>query len=275
MPPKKKTVSAKKKKVSLDSLTSRPGITPVWSAIISDIHANVVALDAVLADIDSFECEQIYCLGDIIGYGADPSGCLEKVMSRCGYGATVLGNHEVLLRVLGSIDLPDRIANPLALAERTLSSEQQAWLNELPIVAELGALTLCHSSLNNPTQFNYLDTAEEVLAHFSNQTSPICFVGHTHIPMLLQSAPEGCSLLELPVDDPIRLDPANSYTVNVGSVGQPRDSDSRASYCLYDRHTQTLRLRRVSYDIEQAQQRFKDAGIPEDNYLRLGDFING
>jgi diadenosine tetraphosphatase ApaH/serine/threonine PP2A family protein phosphatase len=241
-------------------------------AIISDIHANLDALEAVLADIRDFPIRGILCLGDIVGYGPEPGACVRKVMDLCS--VSVLGNHEAMLLLADKIldeDWEEPIRNPLRIAKEQVSKAELAWLKDLPITVDLDPITLSHASLNDPTDFNYIYETTEAEAHFAAQTTFISFNGHTHVPSIWEENPEtfGVRCLK-PGEKPVRLNPSKRYTVNVGSVGQPRDGDPRASYALYDYEEQILLMRRVSYDLRKAQARFKKAGLPAHNATRLG-----
>jgi diadenosine tetraphosphatase ApaH/serine/threonine PP2A family protein phosphatase len=240
-------------------------------AVISDIHANIDALEAVLNDIREFPVRGILCLGDIVGYGPEPAACVRKVMEQCA--VTVLGNHEAMLLLTDKILADDwgaTVGKPLFLAREQLTSEELGWVKELPLTVDLDPITLSHASLNEPAEFNYLHDQTEADAHFAAQRTFIGFNGHTHVPVLWEENPEDFSSRSLDIGSkPVRLNPEKRYTMNVGSVGQPRDNDPRASYVLYDHETRVLLHRRVPYDLKKAQARFKKAGLPAHNSSRL------
>ena len=240
-------------------------------AIFSDIHANIDALEAVLADIADFRVRGMFCLGDIVGYGPEPAACVMRVMDICS--VSILGNHEAMLLLADKIldeDWDVSIRQPLKIGLEQMSKEELAWVKSLPITADLDPITLSHASLHEATHFHYICETTEAEAHFDAQTTFISFNGHTHVPRVWEQNPEtlGCQCLT-PSDKPVKLDVSNRYTVNVGSVGQPRDGDPRASYALYDYEQQILLMRRVSYDIKKAQARFQKAGLPTHNSERL------
>ena len=244
---------------------------PNFFAFISDIHANIDALEAVLKDIRDFPVRGIFCLGDIVGYGPEPGACVQRVIETCS--VSVLGNHEAMLLLADKIleedwDVP--IRKPLQIAKEQVSKNELGWLRDLPITADLDPIILSHASLNEPSEFNYLHETTEAEAHFAAQTTFIGFNGHTHVPGIWEENPEtfGVRCLK-PGEKPVRLNPSKRYTVNVGSVGQPRDGDPRASYALYDYEQHLLLMRRVSYDVKKAQVRFKKAGLPAHNSTRL------
>jgi diadenosine tetraphosphatase ApaH/serine/threonine PP2A family protein phosphatase len=238
-------------------------------AFISDIHGNIDALAAVYADMARYSVGGIVCLGDIVGYGPEPARCVQRVMDTCD--ACVLGNHEVMFFLTEQMlaeccDMA--IGRPIEIARKQLDTAQRRWLGELPVAGAFGEVEFCHASLNDPTEFNYIDGHEEALAHFAVQKAAISFHGHTHIPAIWQSKSDGCDCFH-PGEKPVKLEPKNRYAVNCGSVGQPRDGDPRACYLLYDPAAWVLLHRRVPYDLKRAVARFKKSGLPEENFLRL------
>jgi diadenosine tetraphosphatase ApaH/serine/threonine PP2A family protein phosphatase len=244
---------------------------PNFFVFISDIHANIDALEAVLKDIRDFPVRGIFCLGDIVGYGPEPGACVQRVIETCS--VSVLGNHEAMLLLADKIleeDWEEPIRKPLQIAKEQVSKTELGWLRDLPITADLDPITLSHASLNEPSEFNYLHETTEAEAHFAAQTTFIGFNGHTHVPGIWEENPEtfGVRCLK-PGEKPVRLNPSKRYTVNVGSVGQSRDGDPRASYAFYDYEQHLLLMRRVSYDVKKAQARFKKAGLPAHNATRL------
>ena len=240
-------------------------------AIFSDIHGNIDALSAVLADTDQYPVRGMLCLGDIVGYGPEPASCVQRVMDTCAI--TVLGNHEAMLFLAEKIldeDWDITISEPIRLARDQLSKKQSEWLRSQSFRADVDPLTLSHASLHQPPEFHYIYTLEEAAAHFGEQPTFISFNGHTHVPAIWEeTTPSNCQAFH-PTDQPVRLDPAKRYSINVGSVGQPRDEDPRASYMLYDFENRILLPRRVPYDLPRARARFKKAGLPQRNASRLG-----
>lgn len=240
-----------------------------YFALISDIHGNIDALEAVLEDMKKFPVRAVLCLGDIIGYGPEPAACLDKVMDLCV--VTVMGNHEAMLVMadrLPSEALGDKVGKPIQLALEQTNQVQQQWMKNLPLTADLDPLTLCHASLNEPTAFHYLDGEEEAEANFIVQTTAISFHGHTHVPVIWKEDGEIFTYRDAS-EQPLRLHLERRYAVNVGSVGQPRDRDPRAGYALYDYEERVLLHRRVAYDVAKAQRRFRKAELPAFNARRL------
>ena len=242
---------------------------PAFFAIISDIHANIDALDAVMADIEQWPCRGILCLGDIVGYGPEPAACVQRVMDTCA--VSVFGNHEAMLFIADQFpmdELGEYVGDPITLAFEQVSDEQMKWLLSLPMAADLDPMTLTHAALNAPGNFHYIHDEDEAKAHFAIQTTFVSFQGHTHVPVIWEEKGGKVSCFD-PVDKPVRLNEANRYAINVGSVGQPRDDDPRACYALYDYQNRLLLHRRVEYDIARAQARFKKANLPAHNARRL------
>jgi diadenosine tetraphosphatase ApaH/serine/threonine PP2A family protein phosphatase len=235
-------------------------------ALISDIHGNIDALKAVMADIDAQTVTSIHCLGDIVGYGAAPSECLTIVRSRCE--TTVMGNHDLMTANPGVRLASERVAAGIRYAQDNLSEQDLEWLRSLPLVVTAHDFTMVHASLANPKEFAYLTTDEEARLHFQFQETGVCFMGHTHVPQLIFPVSDDFLWSDL-TDQPFRLDERIRCAINVGSVGQPRDHDPRASYGLFDTSRRHFQLRRVPYDIEKAQKRIREAGLPEENAVRL------
>jgi diadenosine tetraphosphatase ApaH/serine/threonine PP2A family protein phosphatase len=243
---------------------------PAFFAIISDIHGNIDALEAVLADIGQWPCRGILCLGDIVGYGSEPAACVQRVMDTCAI--SVFGNHEAMLFLADQFpmdELRSTVGDPITLAFEQVNEEQMKWLRDLPISADLDPMMLSHAALHAPGNFHYVDDADSAKAHFAVQTTFVSFQGHTHVPVIWEEQPGGEVLCFNPPDQPVLLDAKKRYAVNVGSVGQPRDGDSRASYALYDYESRLLLHRRVEYDIARAAARFKKAKLPAFNANRL------
>jgi len=219
-------------------------------AIISDIHSNLEALQAVLADIDRHNIDELICLGDVVGYGADPSACLAVVLERCD--EVLLGNHDE-----AAADISKSYTfNPIARAavhwtyEKLNESERQI-LEQLPFTTQRDSIFCVHASPQNPEEWNYIIDeydAHQVFDHFAEK---ICFVGHSHVAGIYPQ-----------FDEVEPADPNYKCVVNVGSVGQPRDKDPRASWCLIETSSLNLQLFRVEYDIETAARKIRLAGLP-------------
>ena len=237
-------------------------------AVFSDVHGNLEALDAALRDARSHGAERFVCLGDVVGYGADPNACCERI--RALGGTVVRGNHDHACSHRVSLDW----FNPLAAAavrwtRLHLSAENRDWLRELPYEAELeGKAHLVHGALHDPRHWPYLFEGADAAPHFPRQTLPLCFVGHTHVPIVLVKF--GKNVLESGLK-PFRLDGAEGakVVVNAGSVGQPRDGNPKACYLLWDPDEGLVVPRRVEYDAVPTASKILAAGLPKQLAMRL------
>ena len=238
-------------------------------AVLSDIHSNLEALTATMEALAPERIDSYLCLGDTMGYGADPTGCLIRL--RACEPVVVGGNHD--LACVGKLDLAwfnDAARAALIWTRDQLSFTDLDWLRRLPLTMTVEPFTLVHSSLRHPERFEYLvDLAQAVDAMAACRT-PICLAGHTHLPCFIEydrtrrrverilTAPEELTDVTFRHDaDAVR------YLVNPGSVGQPRDGDPRASFAVIDTERQVLRVHRVRYDVEAAARKIRQAGLPE------------
>lgn len=237
-------------------------------AIIADIHANLAAFTAILGDI---ECrggvEEIWCLGDIVGYGPDPHQCIELL--RQYSHVCVAGNHD--WAALGKIDTSD--FNPDAAAACNWTTQQLSpgdidYLGSLSLVIQRGDVTLVHGSPREPI-WEYLLSSSSARENFACFQSQFCLVGHSHVPLIFEYSEDGaCSLNEFPADTTITL-AKNRLIINPGGVGQPRDGDPRASYAIYDSETRTIVHYRIPYDIRATQARMTEYRLPVRLVTRL------
>ncbi len=230
-------------------------------AILADIHANATAFEAVLADMERRGgADEIWCLGDIVGYGPDPGRCIDLLR---GYKhAAVAGNHD--LGAIEKISLarfnPDG-AQALRWTMGQLKPEHRIFLERLPDSREIGAFTLVHGSPRQPfaEYIASLGSARQVFACFKTN---YCLVGHTHLPLIFSQEGGECAF-NPPLENIGRVLEAARLIINPGSVGQPRDGNPRASYMLFDSDAGILRLHRVAYDINAVQARYlAAAGLP-------------
>ena len=203
--------------------------------------------------------ERILCLGDLVGYGADPALCLSLIRERAA--AVVAGNHDYAVVGL----TPLEFFNPYARAAaewtaRELEHDDRSWLKGLPLTATLGGATLVHASPRNPEEWDYLFSAEDGEQAFPHFSTPLCFLGHSHVPGVWIH--DGRSVSYRRGLSRIDLSPACRYVMNVGSVGQPRDRDPRASYAVWDEAEGWVEWVRVVYPIPITQQKIVRAGLP-------------
>jgi diadenosine tetraphosphatase ApaH/serine/threonine PP2A family protein phosphatase len=227
-------------------------------AILSDVHGNLESLRAVLADARE-QVDAVLCLGDVVGYGADPLACIELIAEKSI--AVVGGNHEHAVAGLMSLQWFNPYARAAAeWTRQRLDDDHRAWLGALPLVREVEDATLVHASPARPEEWEYLVTAEEGYTAFPAFATRLCFVGHSHLPGMWVQGSWGRAHDPTAVE--ITLEPGCRYIVNVGSVGQPRDHDARAAWALWDVDARRVSLRRVAYDVGAAQAKIRAAGLP-------------
>lgn len=232
-------------------------------AIVSDIHANLEALEVVLADVTARKPDGVVCLGDFVGYGPDPVACVERMRGGV-LQAAVMGNHD-----LAAVETEDALAakfNPLAYeailwTRQQLTGAVRGFLAELPQQVRPDGLLCVHGSVRDPIEEYILDV-ETARASFGAAEFSICLVGHTHIPTVFEEA--GTSVIGEPLlpDRPLLLRPDRRYIINAGSVGQPRDGDPRAAYLWLDLVAHQATLVRLEYPIARTQEKMMTAGLP-------------
>jgi len=233
--------------------------------IISDIHGNLEALGRVLEECRNSKVEALLCCGDIVGYGANPKECLNSL--RQLKAATVAGNHD--WAVGGRLDFSHFTGDGRAAVEWTrtrISMQDIAYLNGLELSVKNKDLILVHASLDRPQEFKYMTNVQKVIPSFALMDVPVCFIGHTHVPGIFVEADEKYYYLD---NSTVEIQSQYKYIVNPGSVGQPRDGNPMAGFCIYDTQSRAIELRRVPYNIREAQRKVLEAGLPKDLALRL------
>ena len=242
-------------------------------AVLADVHANLEALAAVIGDARAAGCTRFVCLGDVVGYGADPAACVDLVRS-LPCDPTVLGNHDA---VAAGREEPTWF-NPLARdavlwTRRALSPEQRAWLADRPRTAELDAdgfsLLLSHGDPRDVARWGYVWGAWEARRILAGCDARVVLVGHSHRPLAVREGPDGDVRSVRP--DRLDLGGADRWLLNPGSVGQPRDGDPRAAYLVLDPAAGTVAYRRVPYDVTAVQAKIRAAGLPRELAERLGE----
>ena len=234
-------------------------------AIFSDIHGNLEALQAVLKRCADIGVDRTICLGDLVGYGADPNACIDLVR---GVADVVLaGNHD---RVAAGLE-DARLFNPMASAAirwtaAALTEAHVGYLQMRSLTAEEGDVLYVHASPYRPETWPYIHFPEEGRAGLAYTEARVCFVGHSHRAFLCAERDD----VEVLGEGDARLMPLERYLINVGSVGQPRDGDPRAAFAIWDQEAAEFRLCRVPYDVAGAQARIREAGLPELLAERLG-----
>jgi predicted phosphodiesterase len=231
-------------------------------AVLSDIHGNLEALEAVLADAAAQACTHYVCLGDVVGYNASPSECVQRIQQLdC---PVVKGNHDEQASMNASTEGFNELAEEaIGWTRDQLSRDEKKWLAELRLTRQVRDFTIVHATLDTPGQWGYVFTDLDAIASFTYQHTSLCFFGHTHWPTAFVR------------DDTVRrisperilLTNGKKYFINTGSVGQPRDRDWRAAYSIFHLEEHLIEQRRVEYDLATAQRKIRAAGLSE----RLAD----
>ena len=230
--------------------------------VLSDIHSNFVALNAVIKDAGNFD--RVWCLGDVVGYGPEPNECISRLRE---FDLVCLaGNHD--LGIVGKVPLWDFSQDAREVISWTrhwLTTSNHQWLESLSgtTVVVDPSITLVHASPRDPI-WEYIVERDVARSNLDFITTPVCLNGHTHMPIIFRKPWDGMRVLEvpLPINSPIRLVPHDQMFINPGSVGQPRDEDPRAAYAIIDLDAMTLTHRRVLYDVSATQKLMKQAKLP-------------
>ena len=240
--------------------------------ILSDIHANIDALEAVLAATPVETWDRVLVLGDLVGYGAEPNAVIERVRALDPL-AVIRGNHD---KAASGIDDGSSFNYVAKLSAQwtfeALSPEHREYLRALPQgpVTIDETIEICHGAPFD--EDHYIFDAEDARRGLDAASRPLCLFGHTHLPVVFRRHPalfDGF-MPEGPADSTLEVITGVNYLVNVGSVGQPRDGDPRAAFGIYDSEGSSLVLRRVTYSVETAQRRILSAGLPPSLANRLG-----
>lgn len=230
-------------------------------AILADIHSNLAAFQAVLEDLQKRgEVDQIWCLGDVVGYGPDPRECIQLL--RQYHHICIAGNHD--WAAIGKIDTsyfnPEAAAACQWTAEQ-LSPEDVEYLQNQPLTLRQDDFTLAHGSPREPI-WEYVLSTQTAAANFAYFDTRFCLIGHSHIPLIFDLDEDNfCQLRQLPEELPLKEE-KNRLIINCGGVGQPRDHDPRASYAILDTEDGVIYHYRVEYDIPATQQKMIEAGLP-------------
>jgi len=227
--------------------------------IISDIHANLEAFESARKKIAEISPDKILCLGDIVGYGASPNECVEAAREICD--ATVAGNHD--FGAIGRTDITyfNMYAREAILwTARTLKEEASDFLSDRPLTEVVdGNMRIVHATPRDPERWNYILSHEHALGEFEAFEEQICFVGHSHQPMIYELMDSETLIVNT---DRVQVREGRRYLVNVGSVGQPRDGNPKAAICVYDLDKSEIVIHRIEYDVEAAKKRIIEAGLP-------------
>jgi predicted phosphodiesterase len=230
-------------------------------AVLSDVHANLEALEVVLADVEMRRPDAVICLGDFVGYGPDPVPCVERLRPRLA--DAVVGNHDLAALERTDIDVFNPYARAAILWTREqLSGDVRAYLGELPRQVRRPAFLAVHGSPRDPTD-EYLFDAAGARPSFDGVEFHLALVGHTHVPGVFVDDGDRLTARPLTPDEMVELRATHRYIINVGSVGQPRDGDARAAYLWLDEGSARAQLVRLAYPFERTQEKMRDLGLPE------------
>src|SRR6201986_4094457 len=233
-------------------------------AIIADIHANLDAFQVVLNDIKEQKCTHYACVGDVVGYGANPKECL-KIVRDIGMPC-VKGNHDEYCSIDEQLDgFNPHAAEAVNWTRGQLSAEERQWLRDLKYFRMVTSFSMVHATLDGPQRWGYVFNKLDAAASFPYQNTAVCFFGHTHVPLAFIREPtvSGQPVIKGGTSSKFKVALGKKYFVNVGSVGQPRDNNPKCAYVVYDVDEGTIELRRLDYDIAAAQKKILDAGLPE------------
>jgi len=227
--------------------------------IFSDIHGNLEAFQAVLEACRQEGVRKLFCVGDIVGYGANPRECLKIIRQK--NISSVAGNHDWAATGKISDDNFNEVAQfAVRWTGNQLSYNELNYLNHLPLIAKEEDMIFVHGTLNKPERFDYLLDIRQTPDTFFLMDQPICFIGHTHVAQIYIKEENNIHYASIPRTD---IHPAKKYIVNVGSVGQPRDGNPLAAYCVYDPDLKRIEIKRTSYDLLTAQKKILEAGLPD------------
>jgi predicted phosphodiesterase len=227
--------------------------------IFADIHSNLEAFKAVLKVLNREKVDKYLCAGDVVGYGANPQECIDKIKEE--NITTVAGNHD-----WGAVELFSKnYFNPAAYeailwTKNNLDEVARLFLGSLQLVLQSEDLTLVHGTLVKPEEFDYLLDIDAASETFELLETKLCFVGHSHAPGVFVKENGNILYLE---ENSLEIKNGNKYIINVGSVGQPRDGDPRAAYCVYDKEEKTAVIKRVEYDVKTASKKIIKSGLPK------------
>lgn len=228
--------------------------------IFSDIHSNLEAFDAVISAYKKEGIDKYFCAGDVVGYAASPKESIEKMKALSA--AVVAGNHDWASVNLFPLDYFNDLAkDAIAWTQRNLDDKSKYFLGSLRLTYKNDDFILVHGTLDNPEDFNYMTDGYIAERTFGLLETNLCFIGHTHIAGVFIKRED--SALHYTNEGSFKIKKENKYIINVGSVGQPRDKNPQAAYCVYDADSGEIQIKRVSYDIETTRKKIIGAGLPK------------
>ena len=226
-------------------------------AVIADIHANLEALNVVLEDSRSQKCTHYCCVGDVVGYNANPKECLDMIRDMAM--PCVKGNHDEYCSTEDTLEgFNPHAAEAVNWTRKQLSEVDKLWLRDMKYVRLVASFSMVHATLDGPQRWGYVFDKLAAAASFTYQNTSVCFFGHTHVPVafIRDSVVRGGTYSKF------KVEPGRKYFVNVGAVGQPRDGNPKSAYVIYDMDEGSIELRRLDYDIATTQKKILEAGLP-------------
>jgi len=238
-------------------------------AVISDVHSNLEALQVVIDDFKKENVDKVICCGDIIGYGPNPKECIELI-SGMKNAEVIMGNHDAAVAdKIGTSDFNENAKKAIEINKSLLADGEFAYLSSLKYEHREGGFLFVHGSPREPVM-EYLNTPAKLRENAAVMKERICFVGHTHVPMVFSMAGAGKEeLFALEKENTFVLKDENKYIVNAGSVGQPRDGDNRSCFLYLDTEEKKVTFRRLKYNIEKVREKMKKVNLPEHLANRL------
>lgn len=228
--------------------------------IFADIHSNLEALDEVIKSYKKEAIDKYLCVGDVIGYASNPKECIEKTKALTVIA--VAGNHDWAAVDLFSIDYFNPVAREAIFwTKRNLDEQDRYFLESLKLVYKNEDLTLVHGTLDAPQEFHYMTDTYIAEKSFRLLETDICFIGHSHVAGIFIKGKD--DQIYYQEADSVDIKDDNRYIINVGSVGQPRDGNPYASYCIYDTDKREVQIKRISYDMETPRKKIIEAGLPQ------------
>jgi putative phosphoesterase len=229
-------------------------------AILTDIHSNLEALQKANELIDKMNIDKIVCLGDIVGYGANPRECLKNVSDLTPH--IMMGNHDqAAANITFAKYLTPYAKSAVDWTNALLNESEKNILLNLPLSAEIEGITFVHASPNEPAEWKYITTEEEAFLNFDHMKTDICFVGHSHVAKIYTSDYESSNISKN--NNSLKLMKGTKYIINPGSVGQPRDLDWRLSFGVLDTTSMVFEFVRSGYDVKTAAEKILRAGLPK------------
>jgi predicted phosphodiesterase len=234
--------------------------------VFSDIHGNVQALETLVEEIAGVKPDFVVSLGDVVGYGANPSACVDLVDKHCDI--RVCGNHDYVAAGLAdSEDFNVTARISIEWTKGVLSAAHKELLSRYDTVKQHGECLFAHASPVSPLDFEYIYTARQAEKAFRKTQARFIFIGHTHVPGIISYDPSsGCRVEK---SSKLEIEPGRRYLINAGSVGQPRDGVSASSFAVIDVQRGRISIRRIPYDVAEAQERIRAEGLPESLASRL------